>query len=58
MTRDRMLQILVEEFEKSDLPPGAAAHLDALRTGQNLSEGMKAVLAAMERAINEERGMK
>jgi hypothetical protein len=53
MDETRLRHILAEELEKEEgLPPGAAEHIEKIRTG-DLSPGLRAALRAMKRAANE-----
>ncbi len=53
LTRERLAEILAQEFERSDgYHPSQAAHIDALRQGKG-GKGMEAALSAMRRAIEE-----
>jgi len=57
MTRERLRQILVEEFDKAEgLPPNAAEHIESIRKG-NHGPAVAAVLRAMELACRECGGM-
>jgi hypothetical protein len=53
MTRERMIEILASELERTDaLPPNAANLIAELRTGK-AGPGLEAALRAMERAVAE-----
>ena len=55
MTPKRLRHILAECFERADLPPSAALHVEAVRNGDNINAGIRAALEAMEQAIKEDR---
>lgn len=58
MTRDRLRQILADEFERTEgLPHGSAEHIEKIRKGENIGAGIKAALRAMELACRECGGM-
>ena len=58
MTRERLIEILCDEFEKAEgLPPNAAEHIEAIRQGGVKPPGVEATLRAMELACRECGGM-
>ena len=55
MDEKRLRALLADELQKAEgLPPNAAEHLDRIRTGP-LSPGIAAAIAAMRRAVMEDR---
>jgi hypothetical protein len=55
MDENRLRNILADELAKTDgLPPNVAEHLARIRTGP-LSPGIAAAIAAMRRAVMEDR---
>lgn len=56
MSPERLVEILVDEFDKGDLPPSTRPHVDALRNGKPITPGLQCALNAMSRAVREATG--
>ena len=52
LTRERLRELLAQQFELADLHVSAAKHIADLREGKH-GPAMQAALRAMERAIEE-----
>lgn len=56
LTPPRLETILIEEFDKANLPGSAQPHIDAIRYGEPITPGIQAALSAMARACRETMG--